>query len=107
MRPRGAAIFARPPRTTCPRTPAWNMNTGSTRCANAADAGDTWSKKEVAIRGRKAVDVVATKGNKPIGIQIEAAKSDRRSGPRKRGRAGFERVVAANTERYSRCTARG
>lgn len=54
-------------------------------------------EKEVPIGEGKEVDLVATKGNESIAIEVETGKSDVEENIRKCKEAGFEKVVVVRT----------
>jgi len=58
-------------------------------------------QKEVKLAGGKAVDLVATRGNERVAIEIETGKSDVEANVRKCREAGFENIVVINTRKSS------
>jgi len=56
-------------------------------------------QQEVSIGGGQSVDLVATKGDERIAIEIETGKSDTEANVRKCREAGFDETVAVSTKR--------
>ncbi len=79
--------------------PVENISIGRNLLQGITDQKGYMVEKEVPIGEKKAVDLVARKGNDRIAIEIETGKSDFEENIRKAKEAEFENIVVVNTNK--------